>query len=54
MTRRRQRAWGALADALAILVGIMVAMSGYSATMAAERGPNFIVILMDDMGWRDV
>lgn len=50
MTRRRQRAWGALAVALAV----MVAMSGYSATMAAERGPNFIVILMDDMGWRDV
>lgn len=41
-----------------ILIGALclmtIALGGTSALSAATRQPNFVFILMDDMGWRDV
>lgn len=39
---------------LLILSGIVTASSSLLSAADARRPPNFIIILMDDMGWRDV
>lgn len=47
-------AWSVLAIAAYLAIGPQWAFTAPAQADAPRRPPNFVVILMDDMGWRDV